>query len=167
MDIRKHFPLLALLLLLIWACQEKPEVEAEAELATADQEIVDVEESMNQWEEAWNMSDAENLKSMMADDAVVVLYGESMQNEMVDSWIDTTASWMKNLRTTPIFTSEGEMVVYEVGEYTHGTTENDTLQMQGTYTVIWERSADQNEWRVKVMDVSPQMQQDSLQMEQR
>ena len=163
MKLRKIFPLLALLMTL-WACDENRNAEAETELATADLEIQDPEESMDQWEEAWNRNNAEELKGLMADDAVVVIFGESMQDEQADSWIDSTASWMKNLRSTPIIKNKGETMAYEVGDFTHGTKENDTVQMEGTYTVIWERSADQNEWRVKLMNVSPKMAQDSLQL---
>lgn len=160
MKLRKVFPLLALLMS-FWACDENRNAEAETELATADLEVEDPEESMDQWEEAWNMNDAENLKELMADDGVLVLNGENMQKEDTDIWFDITAPYMKNLRTTPVIRKIDETMAYEVGDYIHGTTENDTVQMQGSYTMIWER--DQNEWRVKLMNISPKMAEDSLQ----
>lgn len=51
---------------------------------------------------------------------------------------------------------KGDNIAYEAGTYMHGTKENDSLKMAGTYTVIWERDGD-NEWVIKLMDISPEM----------
>lgn len=152
----KILPLLVLMFFAL-ACEENRNSEAETEPATAEIEIQDPEESIKEWNEAWNMNNAKGLKDLLADDAVVVMFGEAMRNEEAEQWIDSTASWMKNLRTTPMIKNKSDLIAYETGEFTHGTIENDTVQMRGTYTMIWERNTAQNEWQVKLVDVSPEL----------
>jgi ketosteroid isomerase-like protein len=165
MELKNIFPLV--ILFLVFGCKDNDDARVEKELVSAEQEIQDPGESMNQWNEAWNSNNANNLKQLMADDAVVVLFSDALQDRAVETWLDSTSTWMKDLETMPIMTHKGKQVAYEVGSYRHGTTRNDTLRMEGTYTVIWNRNKDLNEWEVKVMDVSPKMPQDSLQMQQR
>lgn len=58
--------------------------------------------------------------------------------------------------------NSGDNIVYEAGTYTHGMRENDTLELEGTYTVIWERMTEKNEWEIKLIDISPKNELDSL-----
>lgn len=155
MKILKTFSLFALMLLLIAACEEKRETSAEAEMVTA--EVSDPEEAMNDWREAWNANDAQRLKDHTADDAVLLMYGRDLSGNL-NSWMDTTASWMQDLRTSALKTEKGENFAWETGTYTHGTLRNDTLQMNGTYTVIWERAdeGDDADWKIRLIDISPE-----------
>lgn len=156
MKILKTFTLLTFMLLLIAACEEKREVNEEATVAAAT--VPDPDEAMNGWREAWNANDAQRLKDYAADDAVLLMWGRKISGDSLNSWMDTTASWMQDLRTSALMTEKGDNFAWETGTYNHGTTQNDTLQMSGTYTLIWERAddADNGDWRIKVMDISPE-----------
>lgn len=156
MKILKTFSLLTMMLLLMVACEERPETTAEAEMATA--EIPNPDEAMEGWREAWNANDAQRLKDYAADDAVLMVYGQRLTGEELNTWMDTTASWMQDLRTEALMTEKGENVAWEAGTYTHGTAQNDTLQMSGTYTLIWQRADDMDngDWKIRVMDISPE-----------
>lgn len=162
MKMYKLLPFLALLLIL-GACQDREKEEPVEEEVMMEDEW-DADQAMTDWRDAWNQNDAQSLEAATADDAVLFFNGKALRQDSVTAWIQNSASWMKNLRTTSVMKNKAENFAYEAGTYTHATTENDTMQMAGTYTVIWERSGGENEWAIKLMDVSPQMQMDSMPM---
>jgi ketosteroid isomerase-like protein len=166
MKMYKLLPFLGLLLIL-GSCQDREREEAEEdEMVMEETDDWDADEAMTDWRDAWNKNDAQSLEAATADDVVLMFNGKAHQQDSVTSWIQNSSSWMKNLRTTPVMKNKGVDFAYESGTYTHVTTENDTMQMKGTYTVIWERSGDQNEWSIKLMDVTPEMPMDSMPMSQ-
>jgi len=162
MKMYKLLPFMALLLIL-GSCQDTAKEEVAEEEVMAE-DTWDADEAMADWRDAWNKNDAQSLEAVTADDVVLLFNGKAHRQDSVSAWIENSASWMKNLRTTTVMKNKGENFAYEAGTYTHATTENDTMQMGGTYTVIWERSGDQNEWAIKLMDVTPKTEMDSMPM---
>ena len=160
----KLLPFLAWLLI-FGACQDREREVAEDEEVMV-QDDWDADQAMKDWRDAWNQNDAQSLEGVTADDVVLFFNGKVHRQDSVSDWIQSSASWMKNLRTTTVMKNKAENFAYEAGTYTHATTENDTLQMGGTYTVIWERNGDQNEWSIKLMNISPETEMDSMPMPQ-
>lgn len=162
MKMYKLLPFLGILLIL-GACQDTAKEEvAEEEVMVED--TWDADEAMADWRDAWNKNDAKSLEAVTSEDVVLLFDGKAHQQDSVSAWIENSASWMKNLRTTSVMKNKGENFAYEAGTYTHATTENDTMQMGGTYTVIWERNGDQNEWAIKLMDITPETEMDTMPM---
>lgn len=145
------------LIFLMGACGENRKEEAEQdEMVAEETEMWDADKAMTDWRDAWNSNNAEGVESMTADDASLFMNGKSHTPDSITSWIQNTTSWMKDLKTTSVKKNKGDNIAYEAGTYTHVTTENDSTQMEGTYTVIWERDGD-NEWAITLMDISPKM----------
>lgn len=143
------------LLLLFGACGDNKTEEVEQDdMVVEETDMWDANKAMTDWRDAWNKNDAEALESVTADDVTLLINGKSHTQDSVSSWIQNSSSWMKDLKTTSVMKNKGDHIAYEAGTYMHGTKENDSLQMSGTYTVIWERE-DDNEWAIKVMDISP------------
>lgn len=164
MKMYRLLPFLALLLIL-GACQDRErEVAEEDEMIAHEADSWDENEAMTNWREAWNENDAQSLEAATADDVVLLFDGKAHRQDSVSAWIQNSASWMKNLRTTSVMKNRADNVAYEAGTYTHATKENDTTQMAGTYTVIWERSGNQNEWGIKLININPQVQRDTMTM---
>ncbi|MFD0978006.1 YybH family protein [Salinimicrobium gaetbulicola] len=157
MKLIKLIPLLALLFFM-GACGENrsEEVVEEDEMVAEEADMWDSNKAMTDWRDAWNKNDAAAVESMTADDATLFLNGKAHTQDSVTAWIQNSSSWMKDLKTTSVYKDRGEEFAFEAGTYTHSHKENDTLSMQGTYTVIWERG-DGKEWAIKLMDVSPMM----------
>ena len=158
MKVIKSFVFFTFMLLLIVACEEKPESTAGTEMETA--EIPNVDEDMTGWRDAWNANDAQSLKDYAADDAVLLMWGRKLSGDSLNTWMDSTAFWMRDLRTTALLKGNENNLAWESGTYVHGSTRNDTLSMSGTYTIIWERAEgeDNGAWQVRVMDISPEQQ---------
>jgi ketosteroid isomerase-like protein len=116
----------------------------------------DSDAAMGEWRDSWNANDSTGLRAATANDAVLFLEGKAHRDDSITSWINNSSSWMKDLQTTTVMKNKGENFAYEAGTYTHMTTANDTMQMSGTYTVIWERMGD-DEWKIKLMDISPEV----------
>lgn len=156
MKILKTLTLFTFMLLLIVACEEKAETNVEAEMEAV--EAPNPDEAMNGWRDAWNANDAQKLKDYAADDAVLLMWGQKMSGDSLNTWMDSTASWMQDLRTNVLMAEKGDEFAWESGTYTHGTNRNDTLSMTGTYTVIWKRAEGENngDWQIQVMDISPE-----------
>ncbi len=153
------------LLLIFGACQDRErEVADDEEMMAEEADTWDEDQAMANWRDAWNQNDAQSLEAATADDAVLLLNGKAHKQDSVSLWIQNSSSWMKDLRTTSVMKNKDDNIAYEAGTYTHATTENDTMQMGGTYTVIWERNGNQNEWSIKLMDISPQTQMDTMPM---
>lgn len=153
MKLLKLTPVLALLLVL-GACNDREREAAEVEEVVVEDNW-DADEAMNTWRDDWNANDSTSLRAATANDAVLFIEGKAHRNDSVSAWINNSASWMNRLETTPVVKNKGEKFAYEAGTYTHSTRENDTLQMQGTYTVIWERMGE--DWKIKLMDISPEV----------
>lgn len=156
MKLTKLLPMLALLFMMV-ACGEKKTEEAEeGDMVVQEKDTWDADKAMTDWRDAWNKNDAKTLESVTADDVTLFINGKSHTQDSVTSWIEESSSWMKDLKTTSVMKKKGDNIAYEAGTYMHGTKENDSLKMAGTYTVIWERDGD-NEWVIKLMDISPEM----------
>lgn len=161
MKLTKLLPFLAILFLM-GACGENRTEEAEQDdMAAEKTDTWDADKAMTEWRDAWNQSDTMALKSVTADDVTLFINGKSHTKDSVTSWIENSASWMKDLETTSVMKKKADNVAYEAGTYMHVTKENDSVRMEGTYTVIWELG-DDNEWAIKLMDISPKM--DSMAM---
>lgn len=155
-------PVLALLLVM-GSCQDRErEITDENERMAEETDTWNVDEAMADWRDAWNSNDAQNLEAATADDAVLLLNGKAHRQDSVSAWIQNSSTWMKDLSTSSVMKNKTGNVAYEAGTYTHASTENDTLQASGTYTVIWERSGNQGDWSIKLMDISPQTQMDTM-----
>lgn len=160
----KLLPFLALLLI-FGACQDREREMADDDAMEAEEmDTWNEDQAMADWRDAWNQNDPQSLRQSTADDAVLFLNGKAHRQDSVTAWIENSASWMKNLRTTSVMKNRGDNFAYEAGTYTHASTQNDTMQGSGTYTVIWERNGNDNEWSIKLMDISPQTQMDTMAM---
>lgn len=157
----KNVTLWLLLILIGISCQDRETREVEDE-EVIQEDTWNADEAMTQWRDAWNQNDAQALQSVTADDAVLLLNGRVHREDSVTNWMENSSSWMKDLNTSSAMKNKGVDLAYEAGSYTHRTTENDTLEMRGTYTVIWERNGNENEWEIKLMDISPDMQMDTI-----
>ncbi|GAB2760503.1 hypothetical protein [Salinimicrobium soli] len=153
MKFLKLIPVFSLIFFL-GACND-----GEKEVAVEDEIVVednwDADAAMGEWRDDWNANDSTSLRAATANDAVLFMEGKAHRNDSVTTWINNSSKWMKNLRTTPVVKKKGEDFAFEAGTYTHGTTASDTMQMAGTYTVVWERADD--EWKIKLMDISPEV----------
>lgn len=146
------------LLFLMGACGENKTEEAveEEEMVAEEVDMWDSDKAMTDWRDAWNKNDPMAVEAMTADDVTLFMNGKAHKQDSVTSWIKNSSSMMKNLKTSPVYKDKGEDFAFEAGTYIHNTQQNDTLQMKGTYTVIWERG-DDKEWAIKLIDVSPSM----------
>ncbi|MHA6279380.1 DUF4440 domain-containing protein [Salinimicrobium sp. CAU 1759] len=140
------------LLFIFGACNDGEREAAEVEEVVME-DSWDADEAMTEWRDNWNANDSTSLRAATANDAVLFMEGRALRNDSVTAWINNSASWMNELATTPVVKNKGENFAFEAGTYTHSTRENDTLQLQGTYTVIWERMDE--DWKIKLIDVSP------------
>lgn len=164
MKTMKLIPLFLLMLLTI-ACGENRGQEAHREsdqMAIAGEERGEVDQVMDRWKQAWNNNDSESLEKMAADDAVLLFFGEAKTNGDLKKWISETSAWMKDLNSTPLVKNVGENMAYEAGTFTHRSKANDTMQYEGAYVVVWERPGKEGEWKIKLMDVSPRVDMDTL-----
>lgn len=166
MKTMKVIPLFFLLLLLSFGCEEKRDKEMQDEtdrMAVAEVESREVDQMMEDWKQAWNANDAESLEKMAADDAVLLFFGEAKTDDELNQWLRETSEWMKDLESTPLKKKVGDLVAYEAGTFIHSSKSNDTMQYEGAYVVVWERPAMEGEWKIKMMNISPKVEMDSLQ----
>ena len=146
------FALFSLLLLI--SCGEKESRDVEMEDMTAvPQEFQDPDEAIENWAAAWNSNEPENINSLLAQDVVVVLNGYEMPKDSIGGFIEGAGSEMKDLEMRSLKRGSTENMAYDTGTYTHTYT-TDTTQYQGSYTFIWERANDENEWKVKAINIS-------------
>lgn len=150
----KLLPMSMCLLMLI-SCGEAPENQDEAVLA--EEEIAEVpewdpREGMEQWADRWNRQDAAGLNAVTAEEAILLKAGETFRRDSVRVWIDTNAPVMRNLDLQPEVTDISGDIAYEAGTYTHNIANNDTLEIAGAYTIVWQRQ-DDGTWKVQLMDI--------------
>ncbi|WP_380748711.1 DUF4440 domain-containing protein [Salinimicrobium flavum] len=152
-------PFLALLLA-FGACQDKEREEPETDDMMAEEEYADPDQVIADWNDAWNSNDPQMVDDMIADDAVLILDGQHVeQQDSIMSWMEKTSMYMKDLNMKSQKKGTGDMMAYDVGSYTHTYT-NDSTQYKGFYTFIWER--DGSEWQVKVLNISDVKDKDSI-----
>jgi ketosteroid isomerase-like protein len=163
MKMYKLLPFLALLLSM-GACQDREKEITKEKEVVVEKDTWDEKQAMTDWRNAWNKNDAQSLEAATADDAVLFLDGKAHRQDSVSAWIQSSASWMKDLSTTSVMKNRGKNFAYEAGTYTHASRENDTMRGSGTYTVIWERTGKENDWSIKLMDITPQMERDTTAM---
>ena len=150
----KLFPVLALFIFL-GSCGEKEnrDVEVAEDNLLATQEVPDPDEVINDWSEAWNSNDPAQVQAMTAPDAVLVLNGNEFPQDSLAGWVQAATSAMKDLQMQSLKKGSADNFAFDTGTYSHTYTD-DTTRYEGTYTFIWERSNEDNEWMVKVMNIS-------------
>lgn len=153
----KTFKLLFVLSLFVFlsSCRENEKEiteNAENELVTG-QEVPNSDEVIENWNNAWSSNDTAQVRAMTADDAVLVLNGREFPQDSLDAWVQAAGAVMKDLQMQSLKKGSTENMAYDTGTYSHTYT-TDTTQYAGSYTFIWERSNDENEWKVKAMNIS-------------
>ncbi len=152
MKLLKIFPFLALLLLS--SCGDKDNENEMEEEVVVEEEAVNPDEVISQWEDAWNSNEPQSVKDLMADDVVLVTNGSEYPKDSIASWTDMAGSQMKGLKMNSLQKGSSDGIIYDSGTFSHSIKENDTLQYQGTYTFIWEKKDDSPDWEVTVMHIS-------------
>ncbi len=148
----KLIPLMSLIFLLI-SCEEKREEERVKMEAETQQDFQDPDEAMTNWHNAWNSQDPQQIESLAASDAVLVLDGREVPADSISGFYQEGGSAMKDLQLRSLKKGSTDHFAYDTGVYNH-TYENDTARYEGSYTFIWERTDDENEWKVKAMNIS-------------
>lgn len=146
----KLIPILTLLLLL-GSCQDREKEEPETREMATEENYADPEQVIADWSEAWNSNDPQRVDDLIADDAVLVLDGQEVQQDSIRGWMERTSTFMKDLNMRSEKKGTGDRMAYDTGFYTHTYT-NDSTSYKGYYTFIWER--DGSDWQVKVMNIS-------------
>ncbi|MFD1094837.1 YybH family protein [Salegentibacter chungangensis] len=162
MKLLKLLPLMALMIFV--SCQEVKEEEAEEK-----KEMVEVrkpDQVMKDWISAWNNNDAKGIKDLTAKNAVLLHNGRAVQKDSVMAWIDGGAAIMKDLEINSLKKNAADQIAYEAGTYTHVYKDNDSLEVKGTYTVIWERAKnDSLGWQIRLMSIADMQEKDTLNVE--
>lgn len=143
------------LLFLLGACGENREAEnTEAETETVtEQEFQDPEEARKAWSDAWNTRNTQQIQALAASDAVLVLNGREVPPDSLPGFYEGAGSVMDDLDLRSLKKGSTDHIAYDTGVYDH-TYVNDTTRYEGSYTFIWERGDDENEWKVKAMNLS-------------
>lgn len=175
MRIIKTLSLLGLMLLLMSACEENRNT-AEQELATRDN--VDHDQMTNRWGEAWQSNQYDSVRNQTADDAILLLNGREFPQDSIDPWLEWTTTNIQGLELNSMEKGGEGNMAWDSGTFSH-TYVNDSVNYNGTYTFIWERSdaqdaqdaqdaedAQEDEWKVSVMHISNNMERDTMNMQQ-
>ncbi|MDR9457864.1 MAG: nuclear transport factor 2 family protein [Salegentibacter sp.] len=125
----------------------------EEENLVTTKEVPDANEVIEGWGDAWNSNDPAQVRAMTADDAILVLNGNEFPQDSLRGWIDAATSAMQDLELRTVKKEVTDYVAYDTGIYSHTYTD-DTTQYAGSYTFIWERSDEENDWKVKVMNIA-------------
>lgn len=154
MKMFKLFSIFSILLMFI-SCGEKEDRSMEMDdTAETDMEFQDPDEAIENWTMAWNSNDPSQIQGLTADDVVLVVDGHEMPKDSIASFIQEGGSIIKNLETKSLKKGSTETIAYDTGTFTHTYTTDSTQQYQGSYTFIWERSNEDNDWKVKAMNIS-------------
>ena len=132
--------------------EEVDEVEVEDQV-TVEHEINNLN-LMEDWDKYWNQNDAQGLKGLIADDAVLLVGGRSVTGDSIHSWIDENAAIMRGLTREATLNSSGEQIRYQAGTFSHGVNTDETTQENGSYTIIWEQQGGDDQWKIRLMDIS-------------
>ncbi|MFN4763184.1 nuclear transport factor 2 family protein [Gillisia sp. Q332] len=143
------------LFIFLYSCgeTENRNTEMEQEDMITTQKVPDADEAIKGWENAWNSKDPEQVRAMTADDVVLVLNGQEFPQDSLGAWIDAATLAMQDLKLRSLKKETTDYVAYETGTYVHTYTD-DTTHYAGSYTFIWERSDEENDWKVKVMNIA-------------
>ena len=153
MKLIKLMPLLALFMI-FGSCDNDKKSDAEEEVVVEEKQMEDPDAVFNRWEDAWNSGNGENVRNMLADDAILVMNGEEVSKDSISGWIDESSAAMQDLQLKPIKKNNFKNVAYETGTFDHGIKENDTLRFTGTYTFIYEKPEGKDQWMVRVMNIT-------------
>ncbi|MGA9326930.1 MAG: hypothetical protein WCE57_14405 [Salegentibacter sp.] len=166
MKLLKLFSLLALLM--IFACNNN---QKESDMTTAEADMWNPDEGMKDWIDSWNNNDAQGLKDVTADDAVLLMDGTEVSSDSIDAWIDNNSAVMKDLKSKTLVENSSDNIAYQSGTYNHNLNNNDSIHYAGSYTVIWEKmegnssdTTQHNMWKIKLMDIATEH-QDSTAMQ--
>ncbi|QED38630.1 nuclear transport factor 2 family protein [Antarcticibacterium arcticum] len=145
-------PLMAFVFLM-GACGEKREPEAPEAVAESPQEFQDPNDAMSSWHNAWNSRDPKQIQGLAASDAVLVLNGREVPADSLAGFYQEAGSVMKDLELRSLKKGSTDHLAYDTGLFTHSYT-TDTTKYRGSYTFVWERTDEDNEWKVKAMNIS-------------
>lgn len=143
------------ILLFVASCGDKEErtVELDDTVAT-EMEYQDPDEAVENWATVWNSNDPAQIQAHTAEDVVVVLNGTELPKDSIGAFIQASGTAMKDLKMISLKKGSSENIAYDTGTYSHTYSTDSTTQYRGSYTFIWERSNDENEWKVKAMNIS-------------
>lgn len=150
------------------SCNEREKREEDRQkddLRNTEERSVGPDQLLSQWDEAWNRNDTTAIDSLVADNALLLYNGSSSTGRDIQAWIEENTGLMRELRSQVDVEGSGEDFAYQAGTYTHGSTENDTIESSGAYTIIWERQRRANDWRARVINISSRDSRDTLVVE--
>lgn len=153
-------PVLALFFI-FGACNDRTGT-AENETVVTEEEMEDPDAVFTAWNDAWNSGSAEEILNMTADDAVLVMNGTEVSRDSISAWINESSAVMQDLELNAIQKNNFNNVAYETGNFDHGLKENDTLRFAGTYTFIYEKPEGENQWKVKVMNITDRVEEEEM-----
>lgn len=142
-----------LLVFFLGSCGENREAEEMETEVEMEQEVQDPEEAMTNWKDAWNSQDPQQIEEQAASDAVLVLNGAEVPTDSLPGFYEGAGTSMEDLELRSLKKGSTDHMAYDTGIYTH-TYVNDTTRHEGSYTFIWERADDENEWKVTAMNIS-------------
>ncbi len=148
MKLLNFLPIFALLL--FSSCNENKKENVET---TKEAEVRSPAEANQQWIDAWNRNNPQELDTLTSKDAVLFMQGRSMNADSIRSWYNNAAPMMRDLRTNALVEYTTNNIAYEAGTYSHGI-KNDSLNTtyKGSYTFIWKKS--NNDWKMQVMNIT-------------
>jgi ketosteroid isomerase-like protein len=158
----KFLPFLSLLFLL-GACNDNERTEEAGEEVAAE-EATSPNKVIARWSDAWSNNDTEVLQEMTAEDVVLLMNGREVPHDSIRPWMVYNASSVENLQSESLFKGSQGDVAYDSGTFRHNFAE-DTLDYRGSYTFIWEREEANNQWKVKVMHLAANVDQDTISSE--
>ena len=124
------------------------------EVVVEGKEMEDPDVVFTDWTDAWNSGNAETVRGMIADDAVLVMNGSEVPRDSIAGWVEASAAGMRNLKQNSLHKNNSGTMAYDTGNFSHGVKDNDTLEYHGTYTFIYEKPEGSDQWKAVVMDIS-------------
>lgn len=152
MKVFRPFMMFSLMLLFV-ACGEKKNSEENEVPMVAEEEFKNSETAIQEWEQAWNSNNAQQLLESTSPDAVLMLNGVEVPKDSIRGFLETSGAAMQNLQQQSLASGSSERMAYDTGTYTHNFRD-DTTNFKGTYTFIWERAENEEEWKVTLMNIS-------------
>ncbi|MDT0686440.1 hypothetical protein [Autumnicola psychrophila] len=136
--------------------EEEPEIQDEV---TVENEINNPENLMQDWDRLWeddgndSNNEAESLRfrESISNDAVLLTGGRRISTvDSITSWFNTNAATMRGLAREATLDGSGETIKYQAGTFSNV----ETMQEEGTYTIIWEQESGDSQWKIKLIDIS-------------
>lgn len=133
--------LIALLVILISACNQAPEMAAD----------IQTTDSLSQaWTDLWNSADVDGITGLFTKDAVVITDTALISQDAIKTgFILPAAPILSNLICQKLNEAISGEMAYQSGSYKHDWVKNDTLigKAAGYYTLVWKKQEDKS-WKV-------------------